>query len=398
MSEEKEDPAVTNFRRYLRIETVQPHPKYDEAREYFRGQAEELQLPFHTVELVKGKEMCIITWPGSDASLQSVMLYSHIDVVPVFKEHWKVDPFSADKIDGKIYARGAQDMKCVGVQYIEAVRRIKKENQKFKRTIHIIFGPDEEIGGLEGMAKFIDLDEFKKLNIGFSLDEGLANPEDYFRVFYGERSAWWVKVNIKGAPGHGSTFIKNTAADKFNKIVNKFLDLRAEQEKRLESDPNLRLGDVTSVNLTMVEGGVQVNVVPAEMTACFDVRIPPTVNLVEFEAKIDAWCKEAGDDITVEYLHKGNASHMASTSPDDKWWSAFSTACQKLNIEIRPEIFPAGTDSRYVRNLGIPALGFSPMNNTPVLLHDHNEFLHEKIFLRGIEIYQQIIPALANVN
>ena len=47
--------------------------------------------------------------------------------------------------------------------------------------------------------------------------------------------------------------------------------------------------------------------------------------------------------------------------------------------------------------LGIPALGFSPMNNTPILLHDHNEFLNEKIFLRGIDIYSDVILNVANV-
>lgn len=37
-------------------------------------------------------------------------------------------------------------------------------------------------------------------------------------------------------------------------------------------------------------------------------------------------------------------------------------------------------------------------NNTPVLLHDHNEFVNEKVFLKGIEIYCGIIPALANTK
>ena len=49
-----------------------------------------------------------------------------------------------------------------------------------------------------------------------------------------------------------------------------------------------------------------------------------------------------------------------------------------------------------ITQLGIPALGFSPMNHTPILLHDHNEFLNEKIFLRGVEIYSELIPALAS--
>lgn len=46
---------------------------------------------------------------------------------------------------------------------------------------------------------------------------------------------------------------------------------------------------------------------------------------------------------------------------------------------------------------GYPALGFSPMNRTPVLLHDHNEFLNEDVFLRGIDIYARLLPALASV-
>ncbi|MBN3316805.1 ACY1 protein, partial [Atractosteus spatula] len=45
--------------------------------------------------------------------------------------------------------------------------------------------------------------------------------------------------------------------------------------------------------------------------------------------------------------------------------------------------------------MGIPAIGFSPMNRTPILLHDHNEFLNEQVFLRGIDIYHGLLPALA---
>lgn len=46
---------------------------------------------------------------------------------------------------------------------------------------------------------------------------------------------------------------------------------------------------------------------------------------------------------------------------------------------------------------GVPALGFSPMNHTPVLLHDHDERLHEAVFLRGVDIYTQLLSALASV-
>lgn len=54
--------------------------------------------------------------------------------------------------------------------------------------------------------------------------------------------------------------------------------------------------------------------------------------------------------------------------------------------------------SSTVLQAGHPAIGFSPMNHTPVLLHDHNEFLNEQVFLRGIEIYAHLISALASVS
>lgn len=47
--------------------------------------------------------------------------------------------------------------------------------------------------------------------------------------------------------------------------------------------------------------------------------------------------------------------------------------------------------------VGIPAIGFSPMNQTPILLHDHNEYLNEKVFLKGIQVYEKLVLALANV-
>ena len=53
--------------------------------------------------------------------------------------------------DGNIYARGSQDMKCVAIQYLESIRRLKVDGLKFKRTIHVSFMPEEEAGGELGM-------------------------------------------------------------------------------------------------------------------------------------------------------------------------------------------------------------------------------------------------------
>ena len=65
---------------------------------------------------------------------------------------------------------------------------------------------------------------------------------------------------------------------------------------------------------------------------------------------------------------------LTATDISNPWWDLLEEAVRKANGKLgKPEIFPAATDSRYFRELGFPAIGFSPMANTPILLHDHNE-------------------------
>ena len=60
-----------------------------------------------------------MTWPGTEPELPTLLLNSHTDVVPVFPESWKYDPFEAVKEpNGDIYARGTQDMKSVGILHV----------------------------------------------------------------------------------------------------------------------------------------------------------------------------------------------------------------------------------------------------------------------------------------
>lgn len=123
--------------------------------------------------------------------------------------------------DGYIYGRGTQDMKSVCIQYVEAVNKLKQSGFIPKRNIYLLFVPDEETGGVHGMNEFIASPQFQAIQpIAFAFDEGLANPEDKFTVFYGERVPWWFYVKAEGPTGHGSRFIQNTATSKIIKICN----------------------------------------------------------------------------------------------------------------------------------------------------------------------------------
>ncbi|XP_016977913.1 aminoacylase-1B [Drosophila rhopaloa] len=392
---------IQYFREYLRIPSVHPNPNYEPCVEFLKRQAKDLDLPIKVYHPLNVENpVVVLTWEGLEKTLPSVLLNSHMDVVPVFPENWTHSPFGAEiDEEGRIFARGSQDMKCVGMQYLAAIRALKKSGLRCKRTIHISFVPDEELGGFKGMAYFVTSKEFKSLNIGFSLDEGIASPTSEFPVFYAERTVKRVIFKISGSAGHGLLLMPNTAGEKLSYLTNKMMEFRAGQVKRLRDNPELQIGDVTTINLTTVNGGVQSNVVPPLLTVCFDIRLSLDIDVEEFEANLAKWCEEAGGGIELGFNASLRKGHIPPTVTNESnlFWVAFKRATDELGLLTKLQVFPGGTDSRYIRHAGIPALGFSPMNNTPVLLHDHDEFLHADTYLRGVEIYQKIIVNLANV-
>ncbi|KAF8923032.1 adenylate cyclase, partial [Dissophora ornata] len=375
----------TRFREYLRIKTVQPKPDYAGSTAFLIRQAEEIGMPYKIVECVADKPTVIMTFEGTDPSLPSLLLNSHTDVVPVFPEKWTQDAFAANKVDGRIYARGSQDMKCVGMSYLEVLRRYH-----------------EEIGGVEGMKLLVHHEEFKRLNVAFALDEGIASPKDALKVFYGERMPWWIKVTATGPTGHGSQFIKDTAPTKLLKVIEKFMNLRNEQEKLLEvglhhDGKRYTLGDVTTVNLTFLQSGIQFNVIPMEATCGFDIRVSPFFDMKEFQAKLEGFVASQ-PGVTMEFVNGHFDNTLTAIDESNIWWTVFSDACKGMNIEYETEIFPAATDSRYLREVGIPALGVSYLKNTPLLLHDHDEYMHEDTFLEGIDFYETLITRLSDIT
>lgn len=92
------------------------------------------------------------------------------------------------------------------------------------------------------------------------------------------------------------------------------------------------------------------------------------------------------------------STEQSSTDPTNIWWNAISKSFEAQNIKFKTEIFSAATDSRFIRQIGIPAYGISPMKNTPILLHDHNEYLNERVFLEGVSFYVDLIPRIANAK
>lgn len=79
-------------------------------------------------------------------------------------------------------------------------------------------------------------------------------------------------------------------------------------------------------------------------------------------------------------------SKFAITSIDEAsnlWWKTFVASAAKLGLNVSAEVFPGATYSRFLREKGIPAFGFSRMNHTPFLMHDHSEYLSECVPARN---------------
>jgi aminoacylase len=405
MASKKDSDSLNRFREFLRIPSISGNGPIDGSYKaavslLSQWMAEVGLTNIRTIEYVPGKPVLIGSLIGTDPHAPSVLLNGHYDVVPV-SDGWSV-PSSFDpptRSDGKIIARGTQDMKCVLAQYLESLRRLG-QTWKPKRTVHVSFLPDEEVGGIDGAAKFVDSIEFKNLNVGFALDEGLANPKNAFHVFYGERASNWVIIRTRGPTGHGSRFIMNTAIEKMTRILNRIYMHRSEFHSKCH---HTALGDLLSMNVTAMRagvpstalrGGFAINVIPSEAEIAIDIRVPLSVTDIESIIR-NEWIKDE-TDVEVDFVDRNDhpdPNLLETPLEDDQWIKAISAGIKKTlpDVEISFDCFPAGTDGRFIRRAGIPCIGFSPIRNTPVLLHDIDEHISEHSFLEGIEVYMNVL-------
>ena len=425
---------VDLFLRFLRIRTESFNgPKsgsYAEAVSFLSSFATR-HLGFsandvQVVENVKAKPNLLLTWRGSDQTLPSILLNSHYDVVPAMENEWRVDPWAghietiAETDDRLIVARGTQDMKCVCIQYLAAVFNLKRAGFCPLRNVVLMFVPDEEIGGADGMGTMIPHIKAMQPPVGIALDEGLACPEENTAtVFYGERTCWWLTVTARGPTGHGSRFIASTAVEKLLGVANKAFTFRRAEEAKLGYPSSStgasgckhceakKLGDVTTINLTMLEAGVTsdggktfaLNVIPTQARAGFDMRVTPKAELEDVKKMLDEWCAEEGLSWEMAPWTKPLMEHYTTQLDGSTWWDLFEEAVGgQCGIRVRKEVFPAATDSRFLRQAGIKAFGFSPLCGEEILLHEHNESIKVSTFLKGIGVYEKVIRSFASAQ
>ena len=101
----------------------------------------------------------------------------------------------------------------------------------------------------------------------------------------------------------------------------------------------------------LLQGGVQANVIPAELHATFDVRVAPSDDHEEFEATIKRWCEEAGTDVTYSFGEKNPKVEPTKLDDSNPFWIAFKKCCDGIGIDLEIAIIAGAADSRFVREV-----------------------------------------------
>jgi len=164
----------------------------------------------------------LYTWEGTDPSLAPIVLMGHQDVVPVVpgtEGQWEHDAFSGDIADGYIWGRGSLDDKIMIQAILESIEMHLAAGFKPKRTFHLVFGQDEEVGGAEGVKNVVRALEARGVReVAMVLDEGLPLAPGLFPgiaaptapIGTAEKGYVSLQLKVAGAGGHSAMPPKNS--------------------------------------------------------------------------------------------------------------------------------------------------------------------------------------------
>ncbi len=179
---------------------------------------------------------------------------SHTDVVEV-GNGWTTDPFGGDLIDGKIYGRGACDMKGGLSASIIAAEAFVEVFPDFYGAIEISGTADEESGGYGGVAYLAEKGFFSPERVQHVI---IPEPLNKDRVCLGHRGGWWAEIETFGEIAHGSMpFLGDCAVRHMGAVLDKFeTDLFPAMAMRRTDMPVVPEGARQStMNINSIHGG-----------------------------------------------------------------------------------------------------------------------------------------------
>jgi acetylornithine deacetylase/succinyl-diaminopimelate desuccinylase-like protein len=430
------DEAIHHLQEYLRIDTVNPPGNEIQGVKFFKKIFDAETIPCQIFEPSPGRGNLLATLKGNGKK-RPVLLLNHMDVVPVEKERWSVDPFAGIIEDGYLYGRGALDDKSMGIVEMMVLLILKREKIPLERDVLFFATADEETGGNWGVEWAVEnipsLREAQyALNEGGYVvlnDEGVA---DRYEISSGQKVLFQLQLKAKGTSGHGSMPRPDNPNVKLVQALEKvtkwetpynllpmvkeyFLKMAPKQPpdekpffediekglrnpafcKRLTSNPiyNAMLRD--TISLTILQGGSKVNVIPSESTATLDCRLIPGSSKENFLKEIK---KRLGDEVEVEGISE---SRSLTPSPfDTDLFQAIQTFAAKTDpgCPVVPQLLPGATDSRLLREKGIITYDFCPFRLTEkemMIIHGNDERIALENLRFGMKMLVEVVKGIS---
>ena len=196
----------------------------------------------------------VIARRASAAPGPCVHFNSHIDVVQS-GAGWTLDPFAAVVKDGRVYGRGACDMKGGLAASIIAVEALIESAAALPGTLEISGTADEESGGYGGVHYLAERGWFSPPRVDHVI---IPEPLNVDRVCIGHRGVWWAEIETHGRMAHGSMpFLGDCAVRHMHAVVDRFeRDLYPKLAARRTDMPVVPSGARHStLNINSIHGG-----------------------------------------------------------------------------------------------------------------------------------------------
>jgi succinyl-diaminopimelate desuccinylase len=263
---------------------MDPSPNYAKTIDYLEPKFSE--LGFHTQRVLippehadgKGGRLNLLAHRRNQGQPR-LIFYTHIDVVPA--QGW--DAFEPKVEDGKIYGRGAADMKGGIVALLLGLEVAKEKSWGFDTSIMVT--TDEEITQGSQIRYLRQFLEPTPAAYFFSLDTSFG----YVQI--AALGAIQMDVKVKGRSVHsGMSHLGENAVEQASPVLNALLELKKKVTQRRSKVPvhpgtGLKVME-PRLNINMIRGGLKVNIVPDECVISVDRRLIPEENVAAAEKEL----------------------------------------------------------------------------------------------------------------
>jgi len=317
----------------------------------------------------------VIAHAKSSGAKPALLFVCHLDVVGPGEGKWKYPPFAASEQNGRIYGRGAADMKGGIAAVVTAIRQIVESGISLRGDIIFVGAAGEETDSC-GVKRFIKNSTSLEKLVGIIIPE----PTD-FDVVTAHRGMMWLKIATRGKAAHSSAPQLGVNAIS---SMRAFLDELDKYEFNIQ--PHKLLGNC-SMSVNTISGGKAMNVVPDECGVGIDIRTLPEQDHQAIISDIEqmfALIKSRNPDFNAK-VSILRAVEAMETDPNCTFVQDF---CSVVGTsETKAVGFT--TDAPHLVGLSTPIVIFGP--GKPELCHKPDEYIDISDVEKAVEHYRKII-------